>query len=69
MGLFSIEKNEDGHWHKTAAGIAVHCYHKSISLGKMIFVQLVITTVSFPWEHYAFEKIWPLNLITKWLGL
>lgn len=26
-------------------------------------------TLSFPLEHLLWEKAWPFNLITRWLGL
>lgn len=56
------------HYHQTEAGILVKCYHGARSLFTDWRFWLG-TTMSFPLEHFIWEKIWPLNLLTHWLGL
>lgn len=57
-----------GHTHPNENGIAVRCYHSCrtalFSWGFWLGV-----TVSFPFEHLIWEKLWPLNLLTKAWGL
>lgn len=54
------------HFHVNDEGFMVACYHKAKSnyLGFLIG-----TTLSFPIEHFLYEKVWPFNLLTKWIGL
>ena len=55
------------HYHKVG-GHLYACYHecKSILLSASFWIGL---TCSFPLEHFIWEKLYPFNLITKWLGL
>ena len=57
-----------GHFHKDENGLLVRCYHGSKNLlGKPSF--WIGTTLSFPLEHFLWEKVWPFTLLTKALGL
>lgn len=53
------------HFHKTEKGLKA-CYHtcKSILASPSFWVG---TTISFPFEHFIWEKLWPFNLLTDWL--
>lgn len=55
------------HTHKTERGVLVQCYHKCRTVLNWQFFAGV--TLSFPIEHFIWEKIWPLNLLAKWMGL
>jgi hypothetical protein len=56
------------HFHRDDHGVLVRCFHSCrtavLSGGFWLGV-----TVSFPFEHLIWEKLWPLNLLTKALGL
>lgn len=49
-------------------GVLHKCYHhcRVVITDFSFWIGL---TVGFPIEHYLWEKVWPLYLITKWLGL
>lgn len=52
------------HYHKDEWGFLHACYHKA----KTNYVGFFLgVTLSFPIEHYLYEKVWPFTLITKWL--
>ena len=60
------------HMHRTPQGFLVRCYHQSRGLvtdWKFWGSFLIGTMVSFPIEHYLYEKVWPFKLLTAWLGL
>lgn len=60
------------HYHKTKSGVLVKCYHecKTRFMDAGFWGGLVVgTTVSFPFEHYLYEKVWPFKLLTEWMGL
>lgn len=52
------------HYHRDDRGFLHACYHKAKTNYVGFFVGM---TVSFPFEHYLYEKVWPFTLITKWL--
>lgn len=56
------------HFHTNEQGFLVRCYHECrtavLSWGFWFGV-----TLSFPIEHFIWEKLWPFNLLTKALGL
>lgn len=56
------------HYHRTANGRLVACYHKC----KMTLTDLSFwlgVTLSFPLEHFIWERIPGFSHISKWLGL
>lgn len=57
-----------GHEHRDERGTIVRCYHHCRaavwSPGFWIGV-----TVSFPFEHLIWEKLYPFYLLTRWWGL
>lgn len=55
------------HFHRDEQGMLVKCYHKCRNNWLVGFC--VGTTLSFPFEHWLYEKVWPFNLLTQWLGL
>jgi len=55
------------HYHKVGTKL-VECYHQYRPI-RATGAFLAGVTVSFPFEHFLYEKIWPFTLITKWLGL
>ena len=59
---------EHAHTHTTDKGLIVTCYHKCrttiLSAGFWAGV-----TLSFPIEHWLWEKVWPFTAITQWMGL
>lgn len=55
------------HFHLNEGGFMVKCYHRARVNPVLAFV--VGTMISFPLEHYLYEKVWPFTLITTWLGL
>jgi hypothetical protein len=58
------------HYHLTEQGILVKCYHKTSVFVKHPVVSFVLgTMISFPLEHWIYEKCYPFTLITKFLGL
>lgn len=56
------------HTHEDEQGLLVKCYHKSKSV-LISFSFWLGVTVSFPLEHFIWEKLYPFNLLTKWMGL
>lgn len=62
------QSDNEPHFHKQPDGSLVKCFHKC----KAMFRDptfWIATTISFPLEHFIWEKVWPLSLLTKWLGL
>lgn len=62
----------DMHFHKTDAGTLEKCYHSCrnvVTDAGFWFGTFVGTTISFPFEHFLYEKVWPFTLLTEWLGL
>jgi hypothetical protein len=59
---------EAGHTHLDERGFVVKCYHKSKGLLTNWQFWLGVT-LTFPLEHYLWEKAWPFYLITERLGL
>lgn len=63
------------HTHVTPDGLLVKCYHKCKTgalsvkqvLGSTAF--WIGSTVTFPLEHFLYEKVWPFVLIKDALGL
>jgi hypothetical protein len=56
------------HSHIDEKGILHKCYHEC----KQTFTQWgfwIGLTVSFPAEHFLWEKVWPFTELTKLLGL
>jgi hypothetical protein len=55
------------HFHPDGDGLLVKCFHRCRStLGPSFWLG---TMVSFPLEHFLYEKVWPFTLITHWMGL
>ena len=56
------------HTHPNEEGFLVKCYHqsKSVLLSGAFWFGV---TISFPLEHFIWEKVWPFKMITHWLGL
>jgi len=63
-----MSHNHSDHFHKTEDGVLVKCYHqcRSVITSPAFWFG---TTLSFPLEHFIWEKLWPFYLITHWLGL
>jgi hypothetical protein len=57
-----------GHTHVDEKGIIHKCYHECKSTFKQSGFWLGVT-VSFPLEHFLYEKVFPFYLITQWMGL
>lgn len=60
------------HYHKNEKGLLVSCYHScrnSLASWQFWIGTFISTLVSFPLEHYLYEKVWPFYILTKWLGL
>lgn len=59
------------HFHETETGVLAKCYHKTTSLCnfRSVGLWIVITTISFPLEHYIWEQLEPFMTIAKMLGL
>jgi hypothetical protein len=56
------------HTHLTEEGILVKCYHKSKNtLCSPAF--WIGITVSYPFEHLLWEKVWPFKILNHWMGL
>lgn len=56
------------HTHLDQYGRVIRCYHET----KAVFLSWgfwVGVTFSFPLEHFLWEKVWPLTLLSKLLGL
>lgn len=56
------------HYHKNEDGVLVKCYHacRRVAFTPAFWIGV---TVSFPLEHFLWEKVWPFYLITTWMGL
>ena len=56
------------HTHVAPDGSLVKCYHacKSVVASPAFWIG---TTISFPFEHYLYEKVWPFTILTDFLGL
>lgn len=65
---FQAAQQAKGHTHLNEQGLWVRCYHRCrtsvLQPGFWIGV-----TLSFPVEHLLWERVWPLKLVTKWMGL
>lgn len=68
-----IRQPSNLHYHTDKKlGITVRCYHacRNNLLSASFWVGTAIgTMVSFPLEHYLYEKVWPFTLVTRWMGL
>lgn len=56
------------HTHVDEHGLLVRCYHKS----KTLFFDGAFwmgVTLSFPIEHFLWEKVWPFYKLTALMGL
>ena len=60
--------NNSGHFHVDERGLLVKCYHESKSMLKSISFWIGVT-ISFPIEHFIWEKLWPFSWITTFIGL
>jgi hypothetical protein len=56
------------HFHTNERGILVKCYHATSSLIRDWKFWAGVT-LSFPLEHWLWERVWPFYLVTHWLGL
>ena len=66
MGSPMKEFADQPHYHRDEQGFLVKCYHQA----KTNYVGFIVgTMVSFPIEHYLYEKVWPFYLVSTWLGL
>lgn len=56
------------HTHVDKNGFLVDCYHstKNVILSGSFWLGV---TLSFPLEHFLWEKVWPFSAITAWMGL
>lgn len=56
------------HTHVTEHGFVVKCYHKckSILLDYAFWIGI---TVSYPIEHFIYEKVWPFSIVGSLLGI
>lgn len=56
------------HFHRNAQGRLVECYHvcRSLLISPAFWFGTFIT---WPIEHYLWEKVWPFNLLAHYLGL
>lgn len=56
------------HHHVDEHGLVVKCYHECKSiLTDWRFIAGM--TLSFPFEHFLYEHIWPFTILTKFLEL
>lgn len=56
------------HTHVDERGRLIKCYHET----KAVFLSLSFwagVTLSFPLEHWLWEKVWPFKVIAIWMGL
>lgn len=56
------------HFHKDENGTLIKCYH-SVKTFVVDWKFWASMTLSFPIEHFIWEKVWPFNSISVWLGL
>lgn len=60
----------DPHFHVNKLGVLEACYHRCREINwRTLGVSFFMFTCSFPVEHYLWEKLWPLYLVTKWMGI
>lgn len=57
-----------GHVHTDSRGYVHWCYHhcRNILTAWQFWLGM---TLSFPFEHLLWEKMWPFYLLSHWLGL
>lgn len=71
MTLFKRLKQKVHH-HVDENGKLIKCYHdtKSVIASPGFWAGTILSTVlSFPFEHYLYEKVWPFYKLTEFLGL
>ena len=56
------------HMHEDENGLLVKCYHKTRSV-LADYAFWIGVTISFPIEHFIWEKIPGFSHITQWMGL
>ena len=56
------------HTHVDERGALVKCYHETKSI-LLSFSFWLGVTLSFPLEHFIWEKVWPFYMLTELLGL
>ena len=56
------------HTHVDKHGFLVECYHSTKNVLFNVSFWLGVT-LSFPLEHWLYEKVWPFTILTKFLGL
>lgn len=56
------------HKHEDERGVLVDCYHKTVTEVKRVGFWVGVT-ISFPLEHYLYDKVWPFTLVKGLLGL
>ena len=56
------------HLHNSETGTLVKCYHKTKSMLTSVEFY-VATTISFPIEHFIWEKLPGFSWVTHWIGL
>lgn len=56
------------HTHLDERGFMVKCYHKTTNVLKDVSFWIGVT-ISFPIEHYIWERVPGFSHITKFLGL
>lgn len=59
---------ENVHYHPDESGLLHKCWHRCRTSVLQPGFWLGVT-LSFPLEHLIWERLWPLNLLTKALGL
>lgn len=60
--------NSTPHVHVDEQGFIVKCYHKCKSMFSQPAFWIGIT-VSYPFEHFLYEKVWPFSIIGHWFGI
>lgn len=63
-----LDTPDAGHTHVDENGFIVRCYHKTRRV-LLDWGFWLGTLISFPLEHFLYEKVWPFTLISKALGL
>jgi hypothetical protein len=66
----NANNNEHKHFHTDERGVLVACYHQCKNWGNQILGAWQFwlgVTVSFPIEHFIWEKVWPFKLFTEFL--
>lgn len=63
-----LETKGSVHYHKDEKGEFVKCLHecKNIVLTPSFWL---LTTITFPFEHFIWERLPPFNWLTKLLGV